>query len=672
MTIEWLDAFPDSFDERDYPFRPRLRSVPGCYVNVNAEGVPILDQEPAKCTGYAAAGLVNLLLYGRRAGSSKAPTRVSAKMLYELARLYDEWEGEAYEGSSCRGVLKGWHHHGVCTKSSWQGQSGDRRPSDGWQREAVSHPMGAYYRVDRASITDLRLAILEAGAVLVSSRIHDGWLRRIADETLTAIDSAAAEDRAGAGLHAFLLVGYGDIGFVVMNSWGETWGRRGLAILPYSDWLEGGIDAWVVSLGAPVVGKAFESPPFRSHRSLLEAPADPDDGTWTELQARRHSAVFGKSGRPAKRLIELADGPSEIRHNLRALVEAAAASAGAAGDGKVAKDREAPLAPSLLVYFLSGLETEDRAIDWIRKVGPCLEQQRVTPFFVLWRNGLLEDLAAVVSAQLSRGLDLEELAERPKARDRLFEIKARRFLRPLWTEAQRDAEHANRGAQQGQEKRAGGLSVLDSELREISSSVHLHFAAHSAGVLPLAYLLRRMGSLWRRKPVRVESCTLLAPLCSLAFANRYFPKAVEDKVLGKGTLFCEGLQESGEFEDGIGDFYSRSLPVLISRALERDCDTPILCLESVWHPPPGGDGWNEHQQDTARVWRNFRAADNVRSRFLDPGELDRDEGTSLCTWHRSLAGDRAALVRLVERCRPAGAPNADTSSTMPPTGGSSK
>ncbi len=672
MTIEWLDAFPDSFDERDYPFRPRLRSVPGCYVNVNAERVPILDQEPAKCTGYAAAGLVNLLLYGRRAGSSKAPTRVSAKMLYELARLYDEWEGEAYAGSSCRGVLKGWHHHGVCTEALWQGRPGDRLPSDDWRREAVSYPMGAYYRVGSASITDLRLAILEAGAVLVSSRIHDGWLRRIADETLTVIDPAVDKDRAGAGLHAFLLVGYDDVGFIVLNSWGETWGCRGLAILPYSDWLKGGIDAWVVSLGASVAGEAFASPPVRSHRGLLEAPDAPSDGVWTELQARRHSTVFGKSGRPAKRMIEFADGAREIGHNLKALVETAVASAAVAGYGKTATHRAAPAGPSLLVYFLSGLEPEDRAIDWIRKVGPQLEQEQVTPFFVLWRSGLLEDFAAVASAQVSQELDPEELAERPEARDRLFEIKARRFLRPLWTEAQRDAEHANRGAPPGQEKSAGGLSVLDSELREIGSSVHLHFAAHSAGVLPLGYLLTRMGYHRSREVIHVESCTLLAPLCSLTFANRHFPKAVEWGVLDRGTLFCEGLQESGELEDGIGDFYSRSLPVLISRALERDCDTPILCLESVWHPPPGGDGWNEHQQDTARVWRNFRAADNVRSRFLDPGELDRDEGTSLCTWHRSLAGDRAALVRLVERCRPAGAPNADTSSTMPPTGGSSK
>lgn len=35
-------------------------------------------------------------------------------MLYELARRYDEWPGEGYEGSSARGAMKGWVRHGVC------------------------------------------------------------------------------------------------------------------------------------------------------------------------------------------------------------------------------------------------------------------------------------------------------------------------------------------------------------------------------------------------------------------------------------------------------------------------------------------------------------------------------------------------------------------------------
>ena len=43
--------------------------------------------------------------------------------------------------------------------------------------------------------------------------------------------------------HAFALVGYNAHGFIVQNSWGESWGNLGFAILGYDDWLDNGRDA---------------------------------------------------------------------------------------------------------------------------------------------------------------------------------------------------------------------------------------------------------------------------------------------------------------------------------------------------------------------------------------------------------------------------------------------
>ena len=40
-------------------------------------------------------------------------------MLYTLARRYDEYDGENYEGSSCRGAIKGWFNNGVCLEEDW-------------------------------------------------------------------------------------------------------------------------------------------------------------------------------------------------------------------------------------------------------------------------------------------------------------------------------------------------------------------------------------------------------------------------------------------------------------------------------------------------------------------------------------------------------------------------
>ena len=49
--------------------------------------------------------LEDLKLKSAGKSAKQAMRRVSPAMLYELARLYDEWPGEDYEGSSCRGAL---------------------------------------------------------------------------------------------------------------------------------------------------------------------------------------------------------------------------------------------------------------------------------------------------------------------------------------------------------------------------------------------------------------------------------------------------------------------------------------------------------------------------------------------------------------------------------------
>ena len=98
-------------------------------------------------------------------------------MLYHLARMYDEWQGEDYEGSSCRGAVKGWHRHGVCTEKNWpylvDGEFAP--PEESWQKDAAKRTIGAYYRINKKSVNDMQSAILETGAIFVSAQVHAGW-----------------------------------------------------------------------------------------------------------------------------------------------------------------------------------------------------------------------------------------------------------------------------------------------------------------------------------------------------------------------------------------------------------------------------------------------------------------------------------------------------------------
>jgi len=131
-----LDARPDRIDLRDRTYTPPLRSLDpefpspeyvknyfSRYRNL------VLDQGlEGACTGFGLAGTINYLLWrravvempvGSRMKESDLPPTVSQRMLYHLARFYDEWPGEDYQGSSCRGAVKAWHKHGVCRQELW-------------------------------------------------------------------------------------------------------------------------------------------------------------------------------------------------------------------------------------------------------------------------------------------------------------------------------------------------------------------------------------------------------------------------------------------------------------------------------------------------------------------------------------------------------------------------
>lgn len=241
-----FDARPDRVDFRDREYRPVLESLPDEYpnrVDIN-HLIPsytsslILNQgSEGACTGFGLAAVVNYLLFKCSLETGETVQSVSARMLYHMARIYDEWAGEDYAGSSCRGAMKGWHRHGVCLDTTWPYRDDRRRirfvkPDRGWQSEAAQAPLGAYYRINKDSIVDMQAAIYEAGAIYVSAEVHDGWDLDERD-VLPVIE--IPDDLGDTGGHAFALVGYNADGFIVQNSWGGKWGFQGFAIMTYRD-----------------------------------------------------------------------------------------------------------------------------------------------------------------------------------------------------------------------------------------------------------------------------------------------------------------------------------------------------------------------------------------------------------------------------------------------------
>ena len=255
-----LDARPDRIDFRDRLYQPPLISLPSCFPSEHdiSHYLPnyhktskVLDQgSEGACTGFGLAAVINYVIWdswmqhGAQVGgdeSSTLPPHVSPWMLYDNARVYDEWEGEDYSGSSCRGAMKGWYKHGVCEERLWKKRVGkNQRPEASWRIDAANRPLGAYYRVDAKSISDMQAAIREVRAVYCSSRVHEGWwLGDGAGHMYFAklkIPVIKFHKQITGG-HAFAVVGYNSDGFLVQNSWGSKWGMNGFALMTYEDWV---------------------------------------------------------------------------------------------------------------------------------------------------------------------------------------------------------------------------------------------------------------------------------------------------------------------------------------------------------------------------------------------------------------------------------------------------
>lgn len=469
-----FDVRPDRLDLRDLPYRPPLISLPRQFPDddVVKEFLPrytklglILDQgEDGACTGYGLAAVVNYLRYVQLLELDEEPeklTSVSPKLLYDLARLYDEWPGEDYEGSSCRGALKGWHKHGVCEDALWP-RSRQKKMEfkiwrEAWRRSARETTLGVYYRINHRSVVDMQAAIHEIGAIYVSGTVHKGWEHPTPGEVSHAglskiIYGPGSKDSGG---HSFALVGYNERGFVVQNSWGKDWGSGGFALLTYADWVRFGDDAWAVALGVPAQVDSPSTVTRRAGVGLAMAGSGAAFGVapkssgslegWDADRALDHTIVTGNDGFVIRRKVDLGNAADTVDHLARVLPQ---------DSGR----------KKLVIYAHGGLNAEDDSLKRIAAMGPYFLANDIYPLFLTWKSGPLEVLTDMLKDAVkpmgtpSGGGLMDRITD---AWDRTVEVTAANAgVKSMWREMK---ENAELGAETGRGFGAAGESTGGAE-----------------------------------------------------------------------------------------------------------------------------------------------------------------------------------------------------------------
>lgn len=661
-----LDARPDRMDLRDRPFQPRLVSLPrqfpdddfiAKHLSAYSKDL-ILDQgQDGACTGFGLAAVINYLFWKRGVDAAqkrapKAPS-VSPAMLYHMAQIYDEWSGEDYQGSSCRGAMKGWQRHGACREALWPHRDARGNvvfdPRDGWQADAASRTLGAYYRVDRNSVVDLQAAIHEVGAVYASAEVHDGWVKPAARKGRLPL-IRLPKTGGPTGGHAFAFVGYDADGFIVQNSWGEKWGHRGFAVLPYADWVLNGTDAWVAVLGAPVVLTGdLASSRAMTDLSLREVADGKSGWFWSkskrgakvrkgqpplsEAAATLHGVVLGNNGRPENRFTDVESAEAAVALVARQFPETRLRGASV---------------PRLAIYAHGGLNSEAASFQRVRILAPYFLANDIHPLFVTWKTGFLESLVGMLENAVARFFGIgpasslwskiwEPLKE---AKDRAIEVAAEELVvKAVW-------RHMKDNADAAALRENGGLRLLAAQLGALKAQVpglEIHLVGHSAGSLILGRLLDLLAG-----GPEVATCSLFAPACSVGFALEHYKPALESGSLG--ALTVDGLSDRRELEDTVGP-YGKSLLYLVSRALESLHKMPLLGMQGAWGAEwETPDQWNREVGADTGAWRAFAKARGLAFEALDAEHVSDGE-EEIAAAHGSFDNDVAVIAKTLRRIR---------------------
>jgi hypothetical protein len=587
----------DAADLRDRLFMPQAISLPYEHPSQDvvrrhlpaytAAGLILNQGREGACTGFGLTCVINYLRWVKP-DRPAAFTSVSPRMLYTLARRYDEYEGENYEGSSCRGAIKGWFHNGVCLEADWPYAPESSNPAKyGFAARAAQNTLGVYYRIDTKSITDMQAAIAQHGAIFVSAFTHDGWDR-------TATVDAAAPDHASLprigfdgrpstdGGHAFALVGFNTDGFLLQNSWGAQWGAGGFAVLTYLDWLANGMDAWVVALGVPgVVGGRLAVA-----QNAQGTRAGADRGKWWDAGlAYQHSVVFGNDGRIDRYLTE-DEQPRKLQQQVYALPD------------QWFRTQPADAPRRLVIYAHGGLNDEAEAIKRVSAMGRFFVGNGCYPIFLVWKTGLLESIRDIFSEARGRRPAAAGLGERLADLSDLAIEKTigRPLARPVWSEIKENAGLAF-APRRGGELLLDAISALAATW---GAKFELHLLGHSAGAILLGHMLTAMTARGDGAARRaLSSVGLFAPACTVAFANQHYAR--DDEVMRRLSL--DVLSDEEERADTVAQIYRKSLLYLVSNALEADLRTPILGLERI--NDPDFMGW-DGSSDTGEALANWR------------------------------------------------------------------
>ena len=494
----------------------------------------------------------------------------------------------------------------------------------------------------------MQSAINELYAVAVSGAVHDGWrVPVVMNDPVTKKDMhviVRSEESESLGGHAYILVGYNQVGFLVQNSWGTDWGDGGFATLPYDDWLDSAYDAWVARPGVPQT--PFARPRIRtataSFGDLATAPG-------TDLHSLRAHVIDLANNGKLSQSGKFTSWPGQIHQAFAHMDEFHARWA-----------REGDTTRRVVLYAHGGVVDEALGLKIAQQQLGWWLNNHVYPLFFVWESGPLETAANWISDRVNSlwpfraaGWDVWE------GMDRLVEGLSRDNFWWMWGEMKQNAAAASAPiapaeaakirwpprstiAIEAMTNMPGGSLVADRlrRYRERHPSTEVSLVGHSAGTILMAALARRLAPI-----MPIQSMSFMgAALRADDFRDTVLPRIRSRRVKNFANFVLSDRRELDDKCDVNNvTFYHKSLLYLVSRGFERPEDNDdreiglVGMARSLAKPVDGA---------SATLADEIRAAGGAVVVSPSSGQAGHNSGA---TGHGSFDEDRATMSSVLFR-----------------------
>jgi C1A family cysteine protease len=231
---KWYGWLPDLPDHRDLLYAaiaPKVARLPQ-RIDLRAKCSPVEDQgRLGSCTANSLVGALEFL-------EKKEGTR-----FVDLSRLFIYYNERAIEGTVdqdsgafIRDGIKSLVKQGVCPEQQWpyivDKVTFKRKPSAGCYTAAKKHRITSYHRINTTD--EMRTCLADGFPFVFGFTVYESF-ESAAVARSGVLNLPAAKENVVGG-HAVMGVGYNDADkrFLIRNSWGADWGKKGYFTMPYA------------------------------------------------------------------------------------------------------------------------------------------------------------------------------------------------------------------------------------------------------------------------------------------------------------------------------------------------------------------------------------------------------------------------------------------------------